>query len=123
MSSIYHLYTFLIHSAQFGAGVLGFSRIAAEQADYDAWIGVLLAGIVLHILMWMIYRMLSWINGSILELQTYMFGKLFGTGLNLLFLLYFFIVSASILRTYIEIVQVWMFPTASTFILATVMCI
>lgn len=73
--------------------------------------------------MWMIYRMLSWINGSILELQTYMFGKLFGTGLNLLFLLYFFIVSASILRTYIEIVQVWMFPTASTFILATVMCI
>ncbi|WP_242316841.1 GerAB/ArcD/ProY family transporter [Bacillus cereus group sp. BfR-BA-01489] len=114
---------FLIHSAQFGAGVLGFSRIAAEQAGYDAWIGVLLAGIVLHILMWMIYRMLSWIQGNILELQTYMFGKLFGTGLNVLFLLYFFIVSASILRTYIEIVQVWMFPTASTFILATVMCV
>ncbi|WP_307839904.1 GerAB/ArcD/ProY family transporter [Bacillus cereus] len=97
--------------------------MAAEKADYDAWIGVLLAGIVLHILMWMIYRLLlSWINSSILELQTYMFGKLFGTGLNLLFLIYFFIVSASILHTYIEIVQVWMFPTVSTFILAMVMC-
>lgn len=34
VSPIYTL--FLIHSAQFGAGVLGFSRIAAEQAGYDA---------------------------------------------------------------------------------------
>ncbi|WP_199795793.1 GerAB/ArcD/ProY family transporter, partial [Bacillus thuringiensis] len=34
---------FLIHSAQFGAGVLGFARIVAKKAGYDAWIGVVLA--------------------------------------------------------------------------------
>lgn len=51
---------FLIHSAQFGAGVLGYSRIIAKKAGYDGWIGVVLAGFFLHILMWMMYRMLSW---------------------------------------------------------------
>lgn len=114
---------FLIHSTQFGAGILGFSRIVAKKAGYDAWIGVILAGVFLHILMWMMYRMLSWVKGSILELQTYMFGKFFGTGLNFLFLAYFFIVSASVLRTYIEIVQVWMFPSASTLILAIILSV
>jgi spore germination protein (amino acid permease) len=113
---------FLIHSAQFGAGVLGYSRIIAKKAGYDGWIGVVLAGF-LHILMWMMYRMLSWVKGSILKLQTYMFGGFIGTCLNFLFLVYFFIVSASILRTYIEIVQVWMFPTASTLILAIILSI
>ncbi|HDW3055476.1 TPA: GerAB/ArcD/ProY family transporter [Bacillus cereus] len=114
---------FLIHSAQFGAGVLGFARIVAKKAGYDAWIGVVLAGIFLHILMWMMYRMLSWVQGSILELQTYMFGRFIGTGLNLVFLVYFLMVSVSILRTYIEIVQVWMFPTASTLILAIILSV
>lgn len=114
---------FLIHSAQFGAGVLGFARIVAKKAGYDAWIGVVLASIFLHILMWMMYRMLSWVQGSILELQRYMFGRFIGTGLNLVFFVYFLIVSISILRTYIEIVQVWMFPTASTLILAIILSV
>ncbi|MGH0883226.1 GerAB/ArcD/ProY family transporter [Bacillus paranthracis] len=114
---------FLIHSAQFGAGVLGFARIVAKKAGYDAWIGVVLASIFLHILMWMMYRMLSWVQGSILELQRYMFGRFIGTSLNLVFFVYFLIVSISILRTYIEIVQVWMFPTASTLILAIILSV
>lgn len=114
---------FLIHSAQFGAGVLGFARIIAKESGYGAWIGVVLAGIFLHILMWMRYRMLSWVQGSILELQTYMFGRFIGTGLNLVVLVYFLIVSVSILRTYIEIVQVWMFPTASTLILTIILSV
>lgn len=73
--------------------------------------------------MWMMYRMLSWVQGSILELQTYMFGRFIGTGLNLVFLVYFLIVSVSILQTYIEIVQVWMFPTASTLILTIILSV
>ncbi|HHP5663285.1 TPA: GerAB/ArcD/ProY family transporter, partial [Bacillus paranthracis] len=31
---------FLIHGAQFGAGVLGFARIIAKAAGYDGWMGV-----------------------------------------------------------------------------------
>ena len=46
---------FLIHSAQFGAGVLGFARIIAKSAGYDSWIGVLIIGICIHMLIWMMY--------------------------------------------------------------------
>ncbi|OLR22344.1 hypothetical protein BLD50_28725 [Bacillus cereus] len=52
-----------------------------------------------------------------------MFGRFIGTGLNLVFLVYFLMVSVSIVRTYIEIVQVWMFPTVSTLILAIILSI
>ena len=37
---------FLIHGAQFGAGVLGFARIIAKAAGYDGWMGVLITGIM-----------------------------------------------------------------------------
>ncbi|MDP1460074.1 GerAB/ArcD/ProY family transporter [Bacillus wiedmannii] len=112
---------FIIHEVQFGAGVLGFSRIIAKEAGYDAWIGVLIAGIIIHGLIWLIYHMLSLVNGSILSIHTYVFGSILGNLLNIVFIIYFFVFSISILRTYIEIVQIWLYPDASTFILAIVL--
>lgn len=114
---------FVIHGEQFGAGVLGFSRIIAKEAGYDAWVGVLFAGIVIHCLIWIMYNMLSLVDGSILDVHTYVLGPFLGKLFNIGFMLYFLLVSVSILRTYIEIVQVWLFPTASTLILATIFSI
>lgn len=111
---------FVIHGEQFGAGVLGFSRIIAKEAGYDAWIGVIIAGVICHCLLWVMYYMLSLVQGSVLTVHTYVFGKIIGNILNVVFLLYFLVVSISILRTYIEIVQVWLYPTASPFILSLV---
>ncbi|PEQ08697.1 GerAB/ArcD/ProY family transporter [Bacillus toyonensis] len=109
---------FVIHGEQFGAGVLGFSRIVVQEAGYDAWIGVILAGIIVHCLLWVMYYMLSLVQGSILTVHTYVFGKIIGNMLNVVLMLYFLVVSISVLRTYIEILQVWLYPTASTFILS-----
>lgn len=114
---------FVLHGEQFGAGVLGFSRIIAKEAGYDAWIGVLFAGIVIHCLIWIMYYMLSLVDGSILDVHTYVLGPFWGNLFNIGFMLYFFIVSVSILRTYVEIVQVWLFPTASTLILSIIFSI
>lgn len=111
---------FVIHGEQFGAGVLGFSRIIAKEAGYDAWMGVILAGLIVHGLLWVMYYMLSLVQGSILTVHTYVFGKIIGNMLNVVFMLYFLVVSVSVLRTYIEILQVWLYPTASTFILSVV---
>ncbi|MEI4799767.1 GerAB/ArcD/ProY family transporter [Bacillus sp. FJAT-51639] len=105
---------FLVHSAQFGVGVLGFARVIAKAAGYDAWMGVLIAGIIIHILMWMIYRLLESINGNLITLHQHLFGKWIGNACNVIFMAYFFLVSVSVMRTYVEIIQVWMFPTAST---------
>ncbi|MED0967902.1 spore germination protein [Bacillus paramycoides] len=114
---------FLIHSAQFGAGVLGFARIIAKAAGYDGWIGVLIAGIYIHILLWMMYFLLKETNGNLIDLQRQTFGKWLGNGINLILIAYFLTVSISVIRTYVEIVQVWMFPTASTFMLTLFLCL
>ena len=52
---ISYLRFFLIHGAQFGAGVLGFARIIAKAAGYDGWMGVVITGLCIHLLIWMMY--------------------------------------------------------------------
>ncbi|HDX9634386.1 spore germination protein [Bacillus cereus group sp. MYBK163-2] len=114
---------FLIHSAQFGAGVLGFARIIAKAAGYDGWMGVLLTGIIIHTLIWMMYYSLKNVEGNLIDLHKQLFGKWIGNGINIIFMVYFFIVSISVVRTYVEIIQVWMFPSASTWMLTFFLCL
>ncbi|ABY45720.1 MULTISPECIES: spore germination protein [Bacillus] len=114
---------FLIHGAQFGAGVLGFARIIAKAAGYDGWIGVFITGIIIHILLWMMYFLLKETNGNLIDLQRQTFGKWLGNGINLIFMAYFLTVSISVIRTYVEIIQVWMFPSASIWMLTTFLCL
>ncbi|MEK4580715.1 MULTISPECIES: GerAB/ArcD/ProY family transporter [Bacillus] len=114
---------FLIHGAQFGAGVLGFARIIAKVAGYDSWMGVLITGICIHILIWMMYFLLKETNGNLIDLHRQTFGKWLGNGMNLIFMTYFLAVSISVVRTYVEIIQVWMFPTASTWMLTLFLCL
>ncbi|MCM3652393.1 GerAB/ArcD/ProY family transporter [Metabacillus litoralis] len=101
---------YLIHSLQFGVGVLGFQRIIAEKAGQDSWIVVIIAGILVHASLWMIYRILNGSNGNIVTVHEGLFGKWIGGILSFLFTLYFGLVAITVLRSYIEIVVVWMFP-------------
>ena len=114
---------FLIHGAQFGAGVLGFARITAKAAGYDGWMGVVITGLCIHLLIWIMYFLLKETNGNLIDLQRQTFGKWIGNVFNIIFAAYFLIVSISVIRTYVEIIQVWMFPTASTFMLTLFLCL
>lgn len=62
-------------------------------------------------------------NGNLIDLQRQTFGKWIGNVFNIIFAAYFLIVSISVIRTYVEIIQVWMFPTASTFMLTLFLCL
>ncbi|CEG28849.1 GerAB/ArcD/ProY family transporter [Bacillus sp. B-jedd] len=106
---------FLIHSAQFGVGVLGFQRIIAKNAGYDAWIAVLIGGLAIHPVMWMIYKMAGIAGGDLISIHQFVYGKTFGRLISLPFIIYFTIYSTVTLRTFVQIVQVWMFPDISTF--------
>ena len=35
----------LLHSLQIGVGVLGYQRVIAQYAGYDAWISLIVAGV------------------------------------------------------------------------------
>ena len=80
---------FLIHGAQFGAGVLGFARIIAKAAGYDGWMGVIITGIFIHILIWMMYVLLKETNGNLVDLHRQTFGKWLGNGISIIFMAYF----------------------------------
>lgn len=106
---------FLLHSMQVGIGILGFQRIIALTAGYDAWISVIVAGISVHIILWMMYKIAEIGNGDIVSAHIYVFGDKIGKLLAFPFILYFCLIMITILRSYIEVIQVWMFQDLSTF--------
>ncbi|TMU84600.1 spore gernimation protein GerB [Bacillus sp. BHET2] len=109
---------FLVHSIQVGAGVLGFQRIISMNAGYDGWIAVILAGILTHVLMVFMYIILDKADGDLVSAHTLVFGKWIGKLFSLFYVIYFSLLVVTILRTYIEVLQVWMYPELSTFIFA-----
>mgnify|MGYP003498104754 FL=1 len=101
---------FLVHSIQIGIGVLGFQRYIAKSAGYDAWIAVLAFGFIVNLLIWMIYSIMKKGKGDITVIHRDLFGKWIGGLFSLFFVVYLLFFSITVLRTFIEVIQVWMFP-------------
>ncbi|KKI93904.1 spore gernimation protein GerB [Bacillus sp. SA1-12] len=111
---------YLIHSVQYGVGVLGYQRIIGEDSGRDAWIAVIISGILVHISLWMIYRILQESNGNIVTVHRELFGKWIGSSLSFFLSLYFILMAITVLRTYVEIVEVWMFPDLNVWVFSFV---
>lgn len=106
---------YMIMSMQIGIGVLGYQRIIASHAGYDAWISILIAGAVIHIIMWLIYKIAETVNGDIVTAHQYVAGKYIGKLLSTVFIFYFMLYTLTVLRTFLEIIQTWIFPELGTF--------
>lgn len=113
---------FLVHSMQFGIGVLGFQRYIAQTAGYDAWISVLFAGLSIHIILWMMYKIVETVNGDIMTAHNFVFGKKIGKLMSAPFVLYFILVAVTTVRIFIEVIQVWIFEDFSTFWFSLAFC-
>jgi spore germination protein AB len=111
---------FLVAKMQIGIGVLGFQRIIAQSAGYDAWISIIITGLAIQIILWMMFKMAKIVDGDIISIHHYIFGNKFGKIISFPLILYFCLWAITILRNYIEIVQVWMFPELNTFWFALV---
>lgn len=105
---------FLIYSSQVGVGMMTFQRTIAVSAGYDAWMAVILSGLSIHAILWMMYRILRIANHDVIHINSICFGKWMGGILNYFIIIYFFLGAFVVLRSYIEVVQVWMFPLMST---------
>ncbi|KMJ58292.1 spore gernimation protein GerB [Bacillus sp. LL01] len=105
---------FLIHSTQFGVGALGYQRVIAMSAGYDAWMGIILFGAITHVIVYMIYKICEKSEGDLASAHRMAFGKWIGKLFTLFFIVYFIFTTVTVLRTYIEVVQVWLFPDLST---------
>jgi len=114
---------FIIIGAQTGVGILGFHRIIAKHAGYDAWISVMIAGAFIQLVMAVMIHLLSSADGDIVDVHNQLYGKTIGSIMSGIIMVYFWLAGVSVLREYIEIIQVWMFPTLPTWVLALLILI
>jgi len=112
---------YLVHSSQIGIGILSFQREVSKNAQQDAWLSVIIAGISIHILIWLIYQTLDEKHNDLVAVHDFCFGQVIGNILSILVLFYFLLSAFAVFRTYIQIIQVWVFPTIKTWQLALVL--
>lgn len=103
---------FVIHATQVGVGALNFQRPLMKEAGQDAWMAVLMAGLSAHVLIWLMYRLLSHLpsGGDLVSLHEQYFGRWIGGVLSLGFLFYYALAAFMVLQSYIEVIKVWVFP-------------
>ncbi|WP_201004247.1 GerAB/ArcD/ProY family transporter [Paenibacillus glycanilyticus] len=108
-----YLIIFPLYVSMVGIGILFYQRTVIKHAGYNAWISVILAGISIHILVWMIYKLLSTTKGEhdIATINNKLFGKVLGSFFNAAIVLYFVFGAFVKFKVYIELIQVWLFPS------------
>ncbi|MCM3670313.1 spore germination protein [Mesobacillus maritimus] len=104
---------FIVMAMQFGIGVLGFQRIVAKEAGYDAWISIIGIGLLVHFIVWIMYRICEAVDGDILTANVYVFGKAIGNTINSFFIIYFISACVAVLGGLVEVIRTWMFPNLS----------
>ncbi|WP_082232966.1 GerAB/ArcD/ProY family transporter [Halobacillus massiliensis] len=109
---------FIISSTQIGVGVLGFQKYIVQGMGYDAWMAVILAGLAIHLYIWLIYSIMNRTQMDIIYLNRALLGKWLGNFINAILIAYLLLLSLTVLRSYIEIVQVWMFKNLNTWVIS-----
>ncbi|MBX0357281.1 GerAB/ArcD/ProY family transporter [Halobacillus sp. Nhm2S1] len=110
---------FIIHTSQIGAGLMGVPRILVLEAGVDAWISVLVAGLYLHFIVFIMLQILkSYENADILGIQQDLFGVWIGKALGTVYVLYIFLLLLTVIKNYIEVVQVFVFPEMPIWLMA-----
>lgn len=111
---------FLVHKTQVGIGVLSFSRAVMEKAGYDGWISVLLTALATHLIIVCMYRLLTKADGDLMKIHRQVFGDWLGNSLSFVVCVYFLCSGVSVIRSFIEIIQVWIYPDMPTWFMAVV---
>jgi spore germination protein (amino acid permease) len=113
----------LMYVSMVGVGVLNFQRVVAEHAGYNAYISVVLVGISIHLILWMIYKILrSNQEGlDVTAINNTCFGKISGNIINFAIVLYFCFGAYIEFKAYIEVIQLWVFPSIKILPISTIL--
>ncbi|MFC4024573.1 GerAB/ArcD/ProY family transporter [Oceanobacillus longus] len=115
---------FIISSIQLGVGMLGSPTYIFAEARQDSWISVIITSIfVIFVLFVMLLILKQYENADILGIQVDIFGKWFGKLLGFVYIVYFASALLSVVITYIEVVQIFLFPEISTFTMGLILLI
>ncbi|MCM3595069.1 spore germination protein [Metabacillus idriensis] len=101
---------YLIHTMQIGVGILGFERYIAKSAGHSSWIAIITSGITILVLIWISYLILNRGKNDIVAIHHQIFGKWIGGIFSFYFIIYYAMFVLVLIRTYVEVIQVWVFP-------------
>lgn len=110
---------FIIACIQTGVGIAGVQRVIYLESKHDAWISVLIAGAAVHVVLWVIIQTLKQYEGyDLYQIHQDVYGRWLGAFINLIFVLYILLVMLSIMLSYTEIVQAWMFESMPNWLIS-----
>ncbi|KGX83282.1 GerAB/ArcD/ProY family transporter [Pontibacillus marinus] len=110
---------FLIHTMQVGAGLMGVTTHIFQAAKHDAWISILIAGLWMHLIIFVMIKMLEqYQNTDLFGIQRDVFGKWINLVLGTCITIYIFVVIMTVILNYVEVVQVYLFPTMPTWLIS-----
>jgi len=102
---------FTLISCMLGAGILSLPRVTAEAVGQDAWLAVILGGIIPFVSIWLSNKVVSRHPGlSFVALTEMLAGKWAGKILSAVFVIYSIIASAAILRVFTEVITMFLLP-------------
>ncbi|CAM4179379.1 spore germination protein (amino acid permease) [Paenibacillus endophyticus] len=104
---------FLLFVSIIDLGILSYQKTILHFAGYNAWISVFITGIGVHVIVWMIYRILSSFKNEamdVIDVNRICFGLIIGKIFDAMIIFYFFYGAFLMFRGYLSIVQVWLFP-------------
>lgn len=115
---------FIIIGAQIGVGILAAPRYIFEYSHQDAWVSVLIAFLYMLVVLSAMFIILNqYENADIFGIQVDIFGKWFGKLLGGIYILYFVASLLSILLSYIEVIQLFIYPTMPSFVMGLLLLI
>lgn len=113
------LVMFIIHGTQFGLGVAGVQRVIYKEAKQDSWIAILLAGLIIHIIVFIMIKTLKkFENLDVFQIHLQIYGDFIGKSVNFIYSLYLFSTFLTIVLGYTEIVQGWVFPDIPSWVIS-----
>lgn len=116
---------FIVNACQIGVGIHGFQRLIYQDAKQDAWISILISFVFAHFLVFIMIKTLEMFpSNDLYGIHEEMFGKLIGNIFNCIYIFYYSFAFLVIIKNYIEVINVWVFPNlSSTFLGASLLIV
>lgn len=117
-----YLLWILLHCTQMRSTLISFQNNIIKGAGTDSLFSLAVVGISLHLIVVMMYYLLqNSPDGDIISLHNLLVGKWFGSLLTFVFYGYILLFTVNELRSYIEVVHVWIFPNTQMWSLSVLL--
>lgn len=114
---------FLLIHFQIGVGVITLPYDVYMKAKSDAWISILLTGVIIQLIILLYGALIKrFPSSNLYDVVQILFGRIFGKIFIILYSIYYISVGSLVLAKYVYFLKAWMMPITPKWILLALMC-